>query len=73
MSERRPPRRRIRSGPTLGSGHNVSVPISIGLPLIGVGIALLVAATRTEETVYWVSGGAVIVIGLILFASGKTV
>ena len=73
MSEdRKPTDRRVRSGPTLGSGLNISVPISIGLPLIAVGIALLVAAGRTGKTLFWITGTLVLGFGLALFASGRS-
>ncbi len=69
---RKPRRPRIRSGPTMGPKTNVSVPISFGLPLIAVGIALLVAATRNGAIEFWASGAIVLILGLALFASGKT-
>ncbi len=63
---------RIRSGPTLGTQRNVSVPISIGLPLVVVGAFLLLTASTTGRTLFWILGGATLGLGLMLFASGKT-
>lgn len=66
---------KIRSGPTLGgadSKKNVSVPISFGLPLLVVGGFLLLTASSTGSALFWILGGAGLGLGLILFASGKT-
>jgi hypothetical protein len=60
-----------RRAPSFGPGLNVSVPISFGLPLIVVGLALLFAATTTGRALYWVLGGVVGVAGVALFATGK--
>jgi hypothetical protein len=60
-----------RRAPSFGPGLNVSVPISFGLPLIVVGLALLLAATTTGRALYWVLGGLIAVGGVALFASGK--
>jgi hypothetical protein len=60
-----------RRSTTFGPGLNISVPISFGLPLIVVGIALLAAAFNAGGVVFWVAGGATLVLGLALFASGK--
>ena len=60
-----------RRGPSFGRATGVSVPISIGLPLIAVGIALIVAASRRGGTGYWISGCAVLALGLGLFATGR--
>ena len=60
-----------RRAPSFGPGLNVSVPISFGLPLIVVGLALLLAATTTGRVLYWVLGGLIAVGGVALFASGK--
>lgn len=56
----------------MGSRANVSVPISFGLPMIAVGIALLVAATRTGSVLFWISGAVTLAVGFGLFGSGKT-
>lgn len=68
----RPRRRRVRTGPTMGPRTNVSVPISFGLPLLAVGIALLVAAGSTGAILFWVLGAAAVALGLVFFSSGKT-
>ena len=60
-----------RGGPSFGRSTGVSVPISIGLPLIAVGIALIVAASRRGGAGYWISGSVVLALGLGLFATGK--
>ena len=60
-----------RKAPSFGRSTGVSVPISIGLPLIAVGLALIVAAANRGGTVYWISGAAILAIGLGLFATGK--
>jgi hypothetical protein len=62
---------RKRPAPSFGPRLNVSVPISFGLPLIVVGLALLLAATTTGRALYWVLGGLIAVGGVALFASGK--
>ena len=70
--ELRPSRRTTaRRAPSFGRSTGVSVPISIGLPLIAVGIALIAAAVNRGGTVYWVSGAVVLVLGLGLLATGK--
>jgi hypothetical protein len=68
------PSRRVagkRQAPALGSSLNVSVPISIGLPLVIVGLVLVVAAIQTDRTVFWILGSAITVAGTLAFASGK--
>ena len=60
-----------RRAPDFGPGLNVSVPISFGLPLLVVGIALIAAALTTGQAVFWVTGGVAAVGGVLLFASGK--
>ena len=60
-----------RRAPSFGPGLNISVPISFGLPLIVVGLALLFAAMTTGRALYWVLGGLIGVAGVALFASGK--
>jgi hypothetical protein len=60
-----------RKAPTFGPGLNISVPISFGLPLIVVGIALLAAALNAGGPVLWIAGAVTLAIGLLLFASGK--
>ena len=60
-----------RRKPGFGSSLNVSVPISFGLPLIVVGLFLVVTAVTTEKVFFYALGGAALVGGAILFASGK--
>jgi hypothetical protein len=77
-SERREvyPSRRATGGrrsPTFGPGLNVSVPISFGLPLIAVGIALIVGAAASGSLVLWIAGGVCGALGLIAFASGRRI
>jgi hypothetical protein len=65
--EARPKRR----APDFGPGLNVSVPISFGLPLLVVGIALIAAAVTSGAIVFWITGVIAGVAGILLFASGK--
>ena len=67
-SRDRAPKRRA---PDFGPGLNVSVPISFGLPVIVVGIALVAAALTTGNLVFWITGGVALAGGILLFASGK--
>jgi hypothetical protein len=60
-----------RRAPDFGPGLNVSVPISFGLPLVVVGIALIAAAASTGHLVFWITGAVAGVAGVLLFASGK--
>jgi len=60
-----------RRAPDFGPGLNVSVPISFGLPLIVVAIALVVTAVTTGEVLFWITGGVALVAGVVLFASGR--
>ena len=60
-----------RRSPAFGPGLNVSVPISFGLPLIAVGVALIVAAAASGGLVFWIAGGVLTALGLLAFASGK--
>jgi hypothetical protein len=60
-----------RRGPSFGPRLNVSVPISIGLPLLVVGLALLLAAYSSGRIVFLVAGAAALAVGLTAFASGK--
>jgi len=60
-----------RRAPSFGPKLNISVPISIGLPLIAVGIALIVAGVSTGGAFFWIVGAVVLAGGLALFASGK--
>ena len=67
-SKGKSPRRRA---PDFGPGLNVSVPISFGLPLIAVAIALVVGAASSGSVILWIAGGVLGVLGVALFASGK--
>ena len=60
-----------RKAPDFGPGLNVSVPISFGLPLVVVGIALVAAAVTTGNIIFWITGGIALATGILLFASGK--
>jgi len=60
-----------RRAPDFGPGLNVSVPISFGLPVIVVGIALVAAAVASGRLVFWITGAVAMVAGILLFASGK--
>jgi hypothetical protein len=67
-SRRRRPRRRA---PDFGPGLNVSVPISFGLPLVVIGIALIAAAFAAGSAILWITGAVATLGGVLLFASGK--
>ena len=67
-SRDRAPKRRA---PDFGPGLNISVPISFGLPLVVVAIALVAAAVTTGTLVFWITGAIAGVAGVLLFASGK--
>ena len=60
-----------RRAPDFGPGLNVSVPISFGLPLVVVGIALVAAAFASGGVFFWVTGLVALVAGVLLFATGK--
>jgi hypothetical protein len=64
-------RRPKRRAPDFGPGLNVSVPISFGLPLVVIGIALIAGALASGSAVFWITGGIATVGGVLLFASGK--
>jgi hypothetical protein len=49
----------------------VSVPISFGLPLIAVGIALVVAGINGDRSRFLIAGVVVLAVGIGLFGSGK--
>jgi hypothetical protein len=67
-SRDRAPKRRA---PDFGPGLNVSVPISFGLPLVVVGIALIAAAFASGGVAFWITGAVALAAGVLLFASGK--
>jgi fucose permease len=56
----------------MGSNLGISVPISFGLPLMVVGLALVIAAARVDSTLFWILGLAGMGLGLLLFSTGKT-
>jgi hypothetical protein len=60
-----------RRAPSLGRSTGVSVPISFGLPLIAVGIALVVAGINGDRIGFLIVGVVVLVAGVGLFGSGK--
>ncbi|HEY7267187.1 MAG TPA: hypothetical protein VH501_05800 [Solirubrobacterales bacterium] len=67
-SRERAPKRRA---PDFGPGLNVSVPISFGLPLVVVGVALIAAAFASGGAIFWITGVLALALGILLFASGK--
>lgn len=71
MAKRPDKDRRLRGGPTLGH-TSVGVGISFGFPLMIVGGALLLAAYQTGGALFWVAGALLLVLGIALFTSGKT-
>jgi hypothetical protein len=60
-----------RRAPDFGPGLNVSVPISFGLPLVVVGVAVIAAAFASGSVVLWIAGAISLAAGVLLFASGK--
>jgi hypothetical protein len=64
-------RRPKRRAPDFGPGLNVSVPISFGLPLVVIGIALIAGGVAADRAVLWIAGGIATIAGVLLFASGK--
>ena len=60
-----------RQAPNLGRSTGVSVPISFGLPLIAVGIALVAAGINGDRTGFLIAGVVALVAGVALFGSGK--
>ena len=58
-------------GPAFGPDLGVSVPISFGLPIGVVGLFLLLTGVSTGSVLFGVLGGALVVLGALLFASGK--
>jgi hypothetical protein len=60
-----------RRAPSFGPRLNVSVPISFGLPLIVVGLALIFAAVGAGGVIFWILGALILGLGLALFASGR--
>jgi hypothetical protein len=64
-------KRQKRRAPALGPRLNVSVPISFGLPLVVVGVALIAAGVASDSAVFLITGFGATVGGVLLFASGK--
>ena len=60
-----------RSGPSFGTRTGVSVPISIGLPVIVVGLFTLITGATRDSLPLLITGGVVFLLGVLLFASGK--
>ena len=60
-----------RKAPDFGPGLNISVPISFGLPLVVVGIALIAAAINAGGLVFGITGVIALGGGILLFATGK--
>ena len=60
-----------RPGVSFGSKLNISVPISIGLPLIVVGLFCGITGATRDRLLLLILGGVAFVLGTILFASGK--
>ena len=60
-----------RRAPSLGRSTGVSVPISFGLPLIVVGIALVAAGINSGRTGFLIAGVVVLAGGLGLLGSGR--
>ena len=60
-----------RQAPSFGSKLNVSVPISIGLPVIVIGLFLVITGATRDRLLFLILGGVIFVLGLALFASGK--
>lgn len=61
-----------RRKPGFGPAYNVSVPVSIGLPLLVIGgFVLITAATRGGSAIFWGVGVVAALAGALLFASGK--
>jgi hypothetical protein len=50
---------------------DISVPISFGLPVLAVGLALVFAAVRTDRALFWVLGVLGLAVGTVLLTSGK--
>ena len=58
-------------GARLRPGLNVSVPISFGLPLVVVGIALIAAAVASGGLVFWVAGAVALAGGVLALRLGE--
>jgi hypothetical protein len=60
-----------RKGPSFGSKLNISVPISLGLPLIVVGLFCAITGATRDRLLLLILGGIAFAVGAMLFASGK--
>jgi hypothetical protein len=60
-----------RRGPSFGPKMGISVPISMGLPLLVVGGFLVFTAIETDRMLFWVLGTVGLLAGAMLMASGK--
>jgi hypothetical protein len=60
-----------RGAPSFGPKMGVSVPISIGLPFLIVGAFIVFTAVATDRTYLFIGGGAAMVLGAVLMATGK--
>ena len=60
-----------RRGPSFGPKMGVSVPISMGLPFLIVGAFIVFTAINTDRMFLFIVGGAAMVLGAALMASGK--
>jgi hypothetical protein len=60
-----------RQGVSFGRKLGVSVPISIGLPLLIIGLFVLITAVTTGRPIWFLLGGVAFALGVLAFASGK--
>ena len=60
-----------RPAPSFGPGLNISVAISVGLPLIVVGLFMGITGATRDVLLLLILGAIVFVAGVLLFASGK--
>jgi hypothetical protein len=60
-----------RKGPSFGPSLNISVAISVGLPLIVVGLFMGITGATRDHLLLLVLGAAVLILGVLLFASGR--
>ena len=60
-------KRGVSFGPKMG----ISVPISMGLPLLVIGAFLIFTAITTDRMHFWILGTILMAAGAMLMASGK--
>jgi hypothetical protein len=60
-----------RQAPSFGPRLNISVAISVGLPLIVVGLFMGITGATRDVLLLLVLGAIVFIAGVLLFASGK--